>query len=354
VSEVAPQDAGGVIVCAACGSRNEGPLAAQDGTAWAAMRVAVEKDVRKWKNGLKPSETEGLEACGGLANEVTAMRPVAPEVVRAPIRKSVPAKNPFGSPLTWAVGVVLVMLAIVLPFAIAKLNEPKKTDYSELTVMQQRAEMLAAKGDLPAAEEAYGLLFDKAGEQPVDDPLVLERLARAKRDEQRVVKILNERERQEVEELRRSVVMVTPTTMPIKAPSSNPVAVVAKVIEAARTAVAATQPVAIRPTTQPIALRPTTQPAMAMVTPTTIPTSNPAVAIAGKNPLLPRPPTQHLKPEDEGVTDQEIGEAIQKGANFLLLQFNNGHLAGNGLQGDAGLNAAVCLCTAAVRPGDSR
>src|SRR5258706_2798111 len=203
VSEVAPQDAGGVIVCGACGGRNEGRLAAQDGAAWAAMRMGVEKDVRKWKQGGKEDPTEELEAhVGALASEVPVMPEVAAEVVNYSAPKVAPSPIRFGSPLAWAAGVVLLTLAIVLSLAIAKLNEPKKVDYSDLMEMQRKAESLAAAGDLPAAEETYGGLFDKANERGVDDPLVLERLAKAKRDGQRGVKIRNERERQEMDEFR--------------------------------------------------------------------------------------------------------------------------------------------------------
>src|SRR2546423_6816688 len=117
--------------------------------------------------------------------------------------------------LACAMGVVLMVLSIVLVFAIAKLNKPKKADYSDLMEMQRKAETLVAKGDLPAAHEAYGVLFDKANERLVDDPLVLERLAKAKRDEQRVATILNERDRQEAQEIAQStVMMIAPTTAP--------------------------------------------------------------------------------------------------------------------------------------------
>src|SRR5258706_14586861 len=78
VSEVAPQDAGGVIVCAACGGRNEGPLAAQDGAAWAAMRMGGGKDGKKWKQGGKEDATEELEGhVGALAREDPVMTEVA-------------------------------------------------------------------------------------------------------------------------------------------------------------------------------------------------------------------------------------------------------------------------------------
>ena len=95
--------------------------------------------------------------------------------------------------------------------------------------------------------------------------------------------------------------------------------VVAELLEKARKAVAATQSVAIVPTTQPIGLRPTTRPVMAMATPTSLPSTRPAVVMGQNKPLLPRPPTQHLKPEDEGLTDQEgvitsIAQALDIGS----------------------------------------
>src|SRR5258706_9594532 len=65
--EVRPDDAGAVFVCAACGTRNEAPLIGQDGQAWAAMRQAVEKDAKRWKNGTKAEDLE-LEALVGAAS----------------------------------------------------------------------------------------------------------------------------------------------------------------------------------------------------------------------------------------------------------------------------------------------
>ncbi|HEV8292353.1 MAG TPA: hypothetical protein VGP94_10530, partial [Tepidisphaeraceae bacterium] len=177
--EVRPDDAGAVFVCMACGTRNESPILEQDGTAWTAMRKAVEKDVQRWKKGANAPDATVValeeaaleEAAAAVASTVRA----AEAALKPPVSAQRPAK--FGSPMAWAIGVALVTLAIVLPFVIAKWNEPKKADYSDLLAMQQKAESLAAAGDLPAAHEAYGVLFDKANERPVDDPLVLERLA---------------------------------------------------------------------------------------------------------------------------------------------------------------------------------
>ncbi|HEV8378553.1 MAG TPA: DUF4159 domain-containing protein, partial [Tepidisphaeraceae bacterium] len=313
---------------------------------WTAMRKVVEKDVQRWKKGVNAPDATVValeeaaleEAAAAVASTVRA----AEAALKLPVSAQRPAK--FGSPMAWAIGVALVTLAIVLPFVIAKWNEPKKADYSDLLATQQKAESLAAAGDLPAAHEAYGVLFDTASARPVDDPLVLERLAKAKRDEQRLVTILTEEERRKQQELAGAVVMVAPATAPAKSAATRPAIVVAKALEAVKLLTPATQPVVLRPTTQPIVLRPTTQPIVAAA-PTTIPTTMPAIAMVANQPPLPRPPTRRLKVEDEGITDQEIGEAIQRGANFLLTQFNNGHLAGEGFRGDPGLNA---LCVYAL------
>jgi hypothetical protein len=343
VIEVPPDDPGAVFVCTACGMRNESPVMAQDGAAWAAMRQIVEKDVQRWRGTggavavEPPSMTRIAAAEASVASRVAA----AEAAVTA---TSIPARREpgrFGSPLAWALGVVLVTLAIVLPFAIAKWNEPKPTDYSDLMSLQQQAESLAAKGDLPAAYEAYGVLFDRANERPVVDPLVLERLAKAKRDEQRVAKLLSDQARKEQQELASGVMMVAPTTAPATRPTTKP-AIVAK--SQGQAVSPATQPVVIKPATQPvIAIKATTQPLIALA-PATMPATMP-VMVAMNQPPLPRPLTRRLKPEDEGITDPQIGEAIQRGANFLLTQFNNGKLAGENFVGDPGLNA---LCVYAL------
>src|SRR5882672_408863 len=222
--EIRPDDAGAVFVCSACGTRNESSLIGQDGQAWAAMRVAVEKDAKRWKKGIKAEDLE-LEALVGAASAALATEDSAAEAARTAVPPAAPAPKQirFGSPMAWAICVVLVTLAIVLPFAISKWSEPKKADYSDLLAMQQKAESLAAAGDLAGAHEAYGILFDKANERPVDDPLVLERLAKAKRDEQRVAKILSDEERREERQLREaSVVMVAPATAPAIAVARTP------------------------------------------------------------------------------------------------------------------------------------
>src|SRR6266568_7824099 len=84
VSEVAAEDAGGIFVCAACGMRNDGPLAEKDGQAWAAMRKAVEKDAKRWKKGAKGNPTEELEAhVGTLAREVPVMPAIVSNTAKA-------------------------------------------------------------------------------------------------------------------------------------------------------------------------------------------------------------------------------------------------------------------------------
>src|SRR5882672_1962129 len=225
IIEMRPDDAGALFVCVACGTRNESPLLGEDAGAWTAMRKAVEKDVERWKKGSGPGDggLAALEEAG--AGELRAVGPASPDMsgTAGPTAAPTTFRPRFGSPLAWAMGVVLVTLAIVLPFAIAKFNEPRKVDYSDLMAMQQKAESLAAAGDLPAAHEAYGVLFDKANERPVDDPLVLERLAKAKRDEERVAKMLFEENRKEERQLREaSVVMVAPATAPAIAVARTP------------------------------------------------------------------------------------------------------------------------------------
>src|SRR5215208_3320017 len=76
IIEVPPDDAGAVFVCVACGTRNESPMLAEDGTAWTAMRKVVEKDVERWKKGNGPVEG-GLTALEEAAAVVVAENTVA-------------------------------------------------------------------------------------------------------------------------------------------------------------------------------------------------------------------------------------------------------------------------------------
>ncbi|HEV8606847.1 MAG TPA: hypothetical protein VGQ99_15995, partial [Tepidisphaeraceae bacterium] len=280
-----------------------------------------------------------------LAVEIKEMshRGTAAEAAPTNAPTSTPTKNAtrrlqLGSAGAWGVGIVLVTLVIVLPFAIAQLSRPAKGDYGDLLAKQRKAESLVAAGDLAGAHEAYGDLFNSANARAVDDPMVLERLAKAKTDEKRIAGILSEEARRR--ERRVEVVIrpkVLPATAAVKGPATAPAIVVAKVVESAPSAVAATQAV--------VRSEAATQPIVRSEPKAVMPATMPVVVMIPRAAPLPRPPTQHLKPEGEGITDQEIGESIQRGANYLLNQFANGRLVGDNMGRDPGLNA---LCVYAL------
>ena len=104
VIEVPPDDPGAIFVCTACGMRNESPVMAQDGTAWAAMRQIVEKDVQRWRGTggavavEPPSMTRIAAAEASVASRVAASE-AAITSVATPAR---PEPIRFGSPLAWA------------------------------------------------------------------------------------------------------------------------------------------------------------------------------------------------------------------------------------------------------------
>src|SRR3954468_17961795 len=115
VIEVRPDDGGAIFVCIACGTRIESPLIGQDAGAWVAMRRLVDKDVAKWKGIDSKQEIAGTEEAE-LAAVVGMMSAAQAAPTAAPTNIPSVKRVHFASPLAWAIGIVLVTLAIVLPF----------------------------------------------------------------------------------------------------------------------------------------------------------------------------------------------------------------------------------------------
>src|SRR4051812_6741316 len=134
--EVPQQDVGGVIVCAACGGRIE--PAGQ----WGVVKLVVEKDLKKWRENLPegaPTVRETVKRLEAVASVEHGQDGRGTQITK---------KNGFGSAAAWAIGVVLVVMAIGLPFLIAKINGQRPGDYGDLMGMQRKAEALAAGGSL--------------------------------------------------------------------------------------------------------------------------------------------------------------------------------------------------------------
>ena len=303
------------------------------------MKMVVEKDVRKWKESLPEGSLGVRETVKRL--ETVVEHGQDGRGTQAQVGSAFERKRRFASAGAWAIGVVLAVMAIGLPFVIARMSGKGPGDYADLMGMQRKAEALAAGGSLTAAHDAYGELFEAANSQAIDNPMVLEKLAKAKRDEQRIAALLWEQERAKEEEARAAGEAMRKAYELVVGDRSQKTEVRSQKTEDRSQREEHGQLSTVSHAT------PVTAPATQMVREEVMvagDTGRQAASGTKNRVVFGRPAVRLTKPQWDGITDQEIGESIQRGADFLLSQFKDGKLAGE-IGGDQGLNA---LCVYAL------
>jgi hypothetical protein len=208
----------------------------------------------------------------------------------------------------------LVLVTMSRPAEVARPPDPTppwdKAHRAELTAMKNDAERLAASGQLQQSLAEYNKLLATVADHDISDPATAGIVAAARADQSAVFAAVLASQ----QSTSAAVVPELPSPPPSPSPSTAPV-----------TAVAA-------PATQPDlavgAAAPTTAP---VITASTQPESaDPVINAADTAPPLPNPPppvSLHAYTMPDGVTDEEIGDAITKGVAYLRSHFDtNGQI----------------------------
>lgn len=230
-------------------------------------------------------------------------------------------RRPTGHPLWWLAGaLVLMVLGFGLYLYSTGQFRPWEDDHrTELVELKAKAESLAGLGRLRDAHEAYASIEKVVAGRPIRDTELQELVRKAKSDQDRVYAMMLARQDAERRQLEAN------------AREAEARAAIAVRAATAPPRVAVTPPVA-PPNPAPVAPRP-----------------------AEPQPVKPEPPPvpvrrvrAPLQPvaNAEGLTDAQIGQAIQQGVDYLLAQFDNQrHVVRARERGDdayfAGLNALV-------------
>ena len=300
--------AGETLVCIACGTRLEAP---------------------------PPPIVQAFEAQAEGDNADTTDVPASTGArrVRSSVRKSGPRVNRVSTPVLVALLVAIPVIAL-LSWAIARRGAPAPRhnamaenvrNNADLLTLKSEAESLAIQGQLAEAHEKYRRLQQLAVGRDIKDPLFWDIMERAKFDQDKIYTMLLNQMAPAVPDPRPG--LVDRDGYPVQQP--------ARFDEAEDTSAkgeAATEESPADATTPPLQTAPSTQ----------------SVATA---PVATRPAPASTQPEVQvsySVTDDQVGEALKRGVDYLLPQFENGQLEGQGGMSPirhAGLNA---LCVYAL------
>lgn len=183
--------------------------------------------------------------------------------------------------------------------------------HDEIVKLKSQAEALALEGNLPEAHSRYRELEKLVGGRKVKDASLFDLVEVARQDQDRIYKLLLQR-------MADAQQQQTPITAP--ATSETPAD------EQRETDAAKFVPSGIdapTPQTRPDKSYPSSYDALRGGADATAATSAPTTApIAQAPPAAPVPIAEILPMPRGAVTDEEIGEAIQRGVDFLLSQFD--------------------------------
>jgi hypothetical protein len=239
--------------------------------------------------------------------------------------------------MAW-VAAALVLVTAVVAVVLVSSGRPDPVDRATAALYKSQAEAAASAGQLSDAYRKYHELDLIVGDRPVHDPETRELVNKARADKETVyARLLDEMGRQQKETQARAAAAVatTPTTVPAPAPATGPAPQITAIAEAAAPP-AAIEPAAkgeaeARPNREAVAVAPeasapSPEPAPSPSTPTTRDSTPSEQADATPAPPPPagvsRPPIEPMPEVVHGVTDEQIGQAIEKGVANLLSHFN--------------------------------
>jgi len=254
-------------------------------------------------------------------------------VVPENTRDARPPASAATRPTRWLVAAAMALVAIALAVLIPVLIQQsrKRADdrywlenYDNLLALKGEAENLAISGNLPQAHALYRQIERLVGGRSPADPRLWDLTERAKQDQDRIYATLmtaalppptKPTPQAQYRALDNNTSTPTPTTRRYLS-STRP----GSLLAAATQALAATPP-------------PPTRPPLAAADP---PAANPPANV---------PPTPSLAPD---LADTQIGQAIQRGADFIIKHFEADQIALQGKPNDAYLEGLNALCVYAL------
>ncbi len=267
------------------------------------------------------------------ANDGDGPRAIIPSI-RQP-KRPVPRRSPLWIGATIAIAVVLIggitavvvvrqdNLPVAMPISGPVAASPDaaipwdRAHRVELGAMKDAAQRLAASGDLQQSLAQYNKLLVTVGDHEITDPVTAQLIASA-RAEQSVVFASVMQHRSTTATPATAPPDVTPNVAAIDTPSGskNPPILVPSSVAAPN------------PSTPAVTIAPATAPTQIAAAGTTQPTSvdpvDSAIAAVDNAPPLstaPSPVALHGYTLLDGVTDEEIGRAIEKGVAYLRSRF---------------------------------
>jgi hypothetical protein len=340
-------DAGLAVVCLACGTKFVAPPAGGEGdtaVAFPAQPTAPAYAVAE----VEPEVVHAVRAPEWPWEPGPREMPDGRRVIAVFLRGSKPL-TPKGQRLL--IGGTVLAVLLVLAGALALITSrgagaAGAADVAALTALRDEARALRARGDLRAAHQRYRDLDRRAGEvgaAAANDPALAALLAEARADQQVVYgEILKG------VEATRPAPAAPATPQDGTPPPADPALAQAEPAPPAAPGIDSLEPPA------DVASAPPPPGSPASPTEPGLTTTRPDVpADTG-----PRPPLQPMAEPVIGVTDEQIGQAIQKGVEHLIAQFGGGggrivSVQGQGDPGyECGLNAlcvyALLQCSQAV------
>jgi hypothetical protein len=204
----------------------------------------------------------------------------------------------------------------------------EQENYPRIIQLKSEGEALAIAGQLAEAHEKYRQIMLLVAGHRIKDPLLFDEVEQCKTDQDRIYAVI----------LKTMEQGVAPAVPAGSAPAAQPEPAGYNALRAGATTQSAASPA---PPPEAIAVvPPEASPDAAAKSPTSVPSS--AAIVPGAKRKIPPP---------DGPTDQQVGDAIQKGVEFLLSNFEKDRIkrpAGVGDMTDTEYHGLNALCVFAL------
>jgi hypothetical protein len=220
---------------------------------------------------------------------------------------------------------IVISVSVMIFLLTRSKGSLSQDEIQQIALVKSEAEALAIAGKLPESHARYQQIEQLIAGRRIRDTALWDLVERAKYDQDRIYSLILSEHEAEVAQ------RAAAATRPIE-----------RIVIVGNEPPKEEYPSTLIPTTRPIAAVPTTQPSpLAFLrplldrVPSTVPATQPVAAttrpampqMAQGNAPAQQIPITPMPIAPDAVTDQQIGEAIQKGVNFLLTQFDADQIA---------------------------